>query len=200
MICPHCEFEIEDSLEICPYCQMFVKERKTSSGTKEMEVTGEEDVSKGTAIGYDDFYDHPINDSFQEKLTQKEFMKLPELKQYRNYILLGTMIMYLSALCTGVLNIAFLHNPFAFVDVILVLALTISIQITKNKICAVILCAYAAINSLAVTFMRGRLGGFQILIASVFIVIAVFQIQKAWERYEETGTMPEQTPKSMFRL
>lgn len=199
MVCPHCEFEIEDDLEICPYCQMFVNEVKTSDKEEQIKVIEEQGVGSEESLGYDDFYDRPMVVSAAKKMSCKEFMKLPELKAYRSYILWGSVIMYLCALCTALLSIVFLHNLLGVLDAIVVLALTISIQITKNKICAVVLCIYSMVNSLAGFFMKGSPSGLAVLIASVYILLAVFQVQKAWKKYEKTGEMPSNQENLGFR-
>ena len=84
MICPNCEFEIEDDMEICPYCHVFV-EQPGERAEKQGQPAGQtQDVSASPAVTSGIYY------------TRKGFLDSPEMARSRKYIHISLGILCLS--------------------------------------------------------------------------------------------------------
>lgn len=216
MICPNCEFEIEDGLEICPYCHMFVRppsERAEKPG---------QPAGQAQAV--------PAPPAMTSK---REFLKSPEMKRSRRCILISLVITYLSllsgVLCWGLFRIQlempigtsllnwfwkllFLLGNYTFTKIIWVrilgfpilaiylyaickFGMLLIIQRTYNRVCAMIFLLPQVVWDMCVWFLclsGGFFGGVLIGLiepaAMIILTVVLFRVHSAWQRYEKKQT------------
>lgn len=125
--------------------------------------------------------------SNQARMSKKEFYKHPSMKKIRGNINACSIITYLCAALTFVVNVLLTENLAGIVDVLLLFGMGLGIQLAKSRVCSVILLVYAGINTIYMVITAGRLGGYLILICGIYAVMETFKFQKAWSEYEKTG-------------
>lgn len=84
MICPNCEFEIEDDTEICPYCHVFVNPPGKRDAKPE-EPAGQPQTVLASPVMEPDVY-----------YTEKEFLRSPQMKSFQGRIRFCFVVLYLS--------------------------------------------------------------------------------------------------------
>nr|MBP3598778.1 hypothetical protein [Eubacterium sp.] len=172
MICPHCEFEIEDNLEICPYCQTFVKQAVKKPEPEPVVWTG-------------------------ALMTKKEFMKLEQYPKIKRIINICAIFLYVR-IALSILVTTLLMDSWLAIEALVILGLTLGAHLRKSKGCALALAIYMGISvliTLIEAFLRGAFLGSVIAIhtlaAAVFLAEAMVKLHKAWEEYEQTGIVPD---------
>ena len=219
MICPNCEFEIEDDMEICPYCHVFV-EQPGERAEKQGQPAGQtQDVSASPAI-----------------TSKREFLKSPEMKRSQRYILISLVVTYLSllseffcwrlfpfelempigtplplsgwlwqplSLLWGYTSMKIIYNGIlgfsifaVYLYVICKFGMLLIIQRTYNRVCAMIFLLPQAVWNMWVWFLLlGNNGLFEGIIigliepaAMILLIIILFRVHSAWQRYEKTQT------------
>ena len=167
MICPHCEFEIEDNLEICPYCQMFVT--RTVLKEKKQEKT-----------------------NVQSRLSKREFMRLEPIRKLRWRIHFFSVILYFY-LINPIIVSEILHTEFSEKYTYLMLGLTIGMHIFKSRVCALFLTINLGIIGFAEMIetagTRSRTPGILFFIVAGIAMDLVFKVHKAWKEYNQTGNI-----------
>lgn len=117
--------------------------------------------------------------------TKKEFLQLPENKALKSQLITDCVICYVCSGVTLILGLFVMEQPLILLDVLLILGLGLGIHLTQSRVCAVILCAYAVINSLIGLVQNGSVSGYWILIAGFFSVVTTFRFDKAWKAYQQ---------------
>ena len=117
--------------------------------------------------------------------TKKEFLELPENKALKRELVSDCVICYVASGISLILGVFVLEQPAILLDVLLVLGLGLGIHLTQSRVCAVILCVYAVINSLIGMVQNGAFSGYWILFAGIFSVVATFRLDKAWKAYQQ---------------
>ncbi len=116
--------------------------------------------------------------------TLKEFLQLPENKKLKRQINGAAIICYICAAITfGLMAAA--EQPSMLLDVAVVLILGLLIHITKSKICAIILMAFAVINTIIVLIATQQFGGWLLLVAGACAVSATSRLDKLWKAYQQ---------------
>ncbi len=212
MICPHCEFEIEDNVEVCPYCQTFVKEPVVQTPQQTMVGAMNQPRMQGEASAQpqqefmmrDDFGNDTVSMTTEpivpQRLTKEEFFELPGLKSQRTIIKSGAIYMYVLAglnMLIGMFLGSFLGVGMTWIfDVAIILGAALGCHIKKSRACAVVLVVFWAISAIGKMIMMQGMGtmrvtGFANVFFAISIMQAVFHLHKAWKVYEETGIIPE---------
>lgn len=122
-------------------------------------------------------------------LSKKEFLKLPNMKSCKSNLTGSAVILYICgalSLTVGMLG----GNPFVIVDVLIIIGMGLGIQLGQSRACAIIVCVYAAFNTIVMLLNTGRISGYLILIAAIYAIMATFRFQKVWKDYQTTGILP----------
>ncbi|MCR5635978.1 MAG: hypothetical protein K6F76_02200 [Clostridiales bacterium] len=117
--------------------------------------------------------------------TKQEFLKLDENKKIRRELNTSAVICYVCAGITLMLMFVFLGNVYSLIDVALLIGLGLGIHIKQSKVCAIVLCSYAAVNVLYSLIVLRAFGGYLILIAGIYSIIYTFKLDKLWKRYQQ---------------
>lgn len=166
MQCYQCSTQFADGMAACPTCGMPVNNQFMGGA-----------APQGQPYGY------------QQQLSKKEFLHHPNLDKCRKNINSSAATLYVCAVLSLVVGVIF--SSFSVViDVALIVGLGLGVQLAQSRVCAILICIYGAINTISMTITTGRPGGYLILIAAIYSVIATFQFQKAWDNYKKTGILP----------
>ena len=113
----------------------------------------------------------------------------PLCKKYRGNIIASSVIIYI---CVGInlLLIAFLHTYTSLIDVAIMLGLGLAIHLAQSRVCSILLCVYGVINTIYVFLSSGTFGGWLILVAAIYAIVATFQYQSVWNKYSKSGQIP----------
>lgn len=168
MQCLQCGTQIPDGMPTCPNCGAPLNNQAAG---------GPQPYAQNQAYG------------FGQKLTKKEFLHHPNLKKTRSNINGSAIILYISAVLTSALGLID-GNWFILIDIILLVGLGLGIQLAQSRACAIIACVYAAFNVIVTVVTTGSVGGWLVLLAAIYAIIATFQFQKAWKEYQQTGILP----------
>lgn len=122
-------------------------------------------------------------------MSKHDFYHSPLCKKYRGNIIASSVIIYI---CVGInlLLIAFLHNYTSLIDAAIMLGLGLAIHLAQSRVCSILLCVYGVINTIFVFLSSGEFGGWLILVAAIYAIVATFQYQGAWNKYSKSGQIP----------
>lgn len=162
MQCLQCGTQIPDGMPTCPNCGAPLNNQPAGGG-------------------------QPYG--FSQKLTKKEFLHHPNLKKIRSNINSSAIILYVAAVLTSVLGLVD-GNYFILIDIALLVGLGLGIHLAQSRVCAIIACVYSAFNVIITVVTTGSVGGWLVLVAAIYAIIATFQFQKAWKEYQQTGILP----------
>ena len=122
-------------------------------------------------------------------MSKHDFYHSPLCKKYRGNIIASSVIIYI---CVGInlLLIAFLHTYTSLIDAAIMLGLGLAIHLAQSRVCSILLCVYGVINTIFVFLSSGKFGGWLILVAAIYAIVATFQYQSAWNKYSKSGHIP----------
>ena len=120
------------------------------------------------------------------------FDQLPPVKKLCKNILGSAITLYICAVITLLVSVLIAGNIFGLLDVALLVGLGLGVQLARNRACAVILLVYGSINMLLQLLLSNTPGGYLVVIAGIYAVIATFRYWKAWNTYLRTGQLPVQ--------
>lgn len=126
-----------------------------------------------------------------EKLTKKEFLNQPEMKKVKGNIVASAIILYVCAAISFLLLVVVQGNLFGIIDVALVLGLALGIHLAYSRGCAIAVTVYAAFNLIVTIATTGKVGGYLVIIAAVYAVMATYKFKKSYGHYLETGEIVE---------
>ena len=115
-------------------------------------------------------------------MSKHDFYHSPLCKKYRGNIIASSVI--------NLLLIAFLHNYTSLIDAAIMLGLGLAIHLAQSRVCSILLCVYGVINTIFVFLSSGEFGGWLILVAAIYAIVATFQYQGAWNKYNRNGQIP----------
>lgn len=115
--------------------------------------------------------------------TLKEFAKLPENKAALSLIMMASILCFFSAAITAVA--AFMGSLGILLDAAILLGLGLWLIITKSRVSAALLMAYAAFNVVFVLITQGKFNGWLLLLAGVSALAGTFKLAKDWKTYQE---------------
>ncbi len=116
--------------------------------------------------------------------TKKEFLALPENGKLKKEIRSNAIICYVCAGISLVLALFVLKSPYMLIDVAILLGLGLGIHLAQSRVCAVMLCVYAVINTGIGFLENGKFSGYLVLLAGIYSVISTFKIEKQWKEYQ----------------
>ena len=121
----------------------------------------------------------------QKVATKKDFLKLPVNKKMRSELISDAVICYIAAALSLLIWLFLAKDPLLLVSALLLLGLGLGIHLTQSKVCAVILCTYAVVNTIYGLAQNGKFSGYLLLIAGIYSVITTFKVDKAWNEYQQ---------------
>ena len=121
------------------------------------------------------------------KLTKEEFMNLPAMEKQKKSALSSAYICYFCAVITLIVGVVGGDFP---IDAIILAVLGVIIHFKKSFIASVVLLAYSIFNFIVCIFLLGTVGGWLIIAAGVYAVMATNKINKAYKNYCNTGVFP----------
>ena len=121
--------------------------------------------------------------------TKKEFLQLPENSRLKKELNSDAIVCYICAALTVILGVFVLKSPYFLIDVIIVLGMGLGIHLKQSKVCAVILCIYAVINTILGLINNGKISGYLLLIAGIYSVISTFKLDKQWKQYQHDHSL-----------
>ena len=119
-------------------------------------------------------------------MTRMEFLKTDAQRINRKNINSCAITGYVLAVISLILNIAVLDNPWAIIDSIFVVILSILIHTLQSRVAAIILAVYAVFNTITMTISYGRLSGWWMLVLGGYAVFYTFKFQKEWKAYKNS--------------
>lgn len=119
-------------------------------------------------------------------LTKKEFLQQPEMKSVSKNLNGAAICAYVCA-AISLLGGFLLGNMLIIIDIAIVVGLALGIQLSYNRGCAIGLTVYAVFNMIVTLLSTGRPGGWLVLVAGIYAIMATFQFKKAWDLYTQTG-------------
>ena len=180
MQCLHCGNQLLDGATSCPNCGAPVE---ASNMQGQFNPYGQPNqFNQGQFYGQQ-------GQNFGQKLTKKEFLKLPSLKKCKGNLNGAAILCYFCAACT-LLVAVLMQSYLAILDVLLILGMGLGIQLAQSRVCAVILFVYSIYNLIIALLSSGTPSGWIIIVAGILAIIYTFKFQKAWKEYNETGMMP----------
>lgn len=120
-------------------------------------------------------------------VTKKEFFKSQEMSKVSKNINASAIMMYIVAGITLLANVIYTGNALGLLDVFVVIGMGLGIQLAQSRACAVVAAVYSVINCIVTIIMTGVPGGWLIIVASIYAVIATFKFNEAWDNYQRTG-------------
>ena len=110
--------------------------------------------------------------------SKKEFYEKYAGEGFYRNLKINAIIGYV--LC-GILALMALSNPYAWLDVVIYLALLLGMHLGKSKLCAIGITVYAAFGMFVNLILYGVLGGYLWLFVGIYSVV---MFQKAEKRYQ----------------
>ncbi len=203
MIYPHCEFEIGDNVEICPYCQTFVNQSVDAKTQPFSEESNNASTDEGEISETGD-NTHYVKMS----MTKKEFMRLYPMRRWKEMIVALACSSYVAAIFVFFAG-AFAgpwYEPSDGIDTSYLLCalglnvLAIIVQVKKD-IVSVFFLDLIMIWGIYLLFFQDGLSGLLeapemlfFLIGYIVIIYlmskAAFSLDSAWEDYKAKGILP----------
>lgn len=94
----------------------------------------------------------------------------------------SVFLTYLCAMISLGLGL-YMHNYSVLVDIVLIVALALGVQIAKSHACAVLLLVYSCISMILTLVSTGRVTGFWLIIVGVWAVMGTFHFHKDYQKY-----------------
>jgi len=140
-------------------------------------------------------YNNPYGASYgnpygtpQRVTDKKAFLQLPENKKFRSEIKGAAILGYVCAGVTLLLSVIVGGNLFGLIDIAILVGLSLGIQMTANKLWAILMTVYGGINLIITIALTGSLGGWLPLVAGIIALVYISKLDKAWDAYN----MPQQ--------
>lgn len=178
MFCKECGKELIDGAGFCSHCGASQTEQPAVPPVDRPAVQPEIPVEydkKGRVVP------NPLR--APAGLTKKEFFR--SYSKTRSNIVAAAVIGYIAAGATLLLNLITGFYPLIFLDVGILLVMSLLVHLKQSRVCAVILLAYSAFNCIFGLIVSGQLTGWMIIIAGIFAVMGAFAFHKEWNAYLE---------------
>ena len=177
MFCPKCGKELENDAAFCGYCGAQMKDPAVSGTyTQPAYANATPAIDRGT-------------------VSKKEFIEKYASPALRKSINSMAITCYILAAVSAVFGIAWTHNFYALIDVVILLALTLGMHLGKSKICAIILLIVSIIECVLTTINMGMLSGWWWIIASASAVASFVRLDKEYNSFLLEGAkIPSSAP------
>ena len=125
-----------------------------------------------------------------EPMGRVEFSKLEAMKKVRKNITGAGIVCYVSAVLTLIMGMIG-GNILVIVDVISLIVLGLFIHLKLSYPASIILLVFSVVN-VVLSFLSGAPGGWLLIVAGVYSIIACRKLDKAYKEYLATGMLPVQ--------
>lgn len=119
--------------------------------------------------------------------SKEEFLKLPENEKLRKSFKTNGILCYVFAGLTLLVNVVMGQNYYILLDVAILVALGLGIQVKHSKVCAFLLLAYGLFNVIMGLISSGSPTGYLILLVGGHAVYSALSLDKAWKQYQGQG-------------
>ncbi|MCQ2516269.1 MAG: hypothetical protein MJ094_05345 [Saccharofermentans sp.] len=149
-----------------------------------------------------------INNSIQEVVSKSEvnpglsfkaFVKHPLNSKLKSDIGSCGICLYVCAACTLVVGLI-LQTYASIIDVVVLVALGLGIQLAYSRVCAILTAAYAALNVVVSIIVNGRTGGILLVIAAIYAIQGIFSARKVYKKYQETGVIEDNSKEKFVAM
>ena len=193
MQCQSCGTQYPDNFTTCPNCgapapmqnQHPYNGQPQFNNAQQNPYNGQPQFNNTQQYPYGNPYAAP--NQVPQGMSKHDFYHSPLCKKYRGNIIASSVIIYI---CVGInLLIAFLQNYTSLIDAAIMLGLGLAIHLAQSRVCSILLCVYGVINTIVVFLSSGEFGGWLILVAAIYAIVATFQYQGAWNKYSKSGQL-----------
>ena len=186
-LCPKCGVPLQpENQKFCPNCGAQLPAAQDAAGTPAKPAAPSfdpgEQMKKGMA------YSAPLG------LDKKTFLKKYSLG-YKD-CLAAAIIGYISAGITAIAaltNLVDFINVYAFVDVAILLTLSLLVHLLRSRVASIILLVYALCNVALMVINTGKFAGWWGILAGILAVVGSFQCVKEWKTYQARTQSSEQS-------
>lgn len=119
-------------------------------------------------------------------MTRNQFLKTPEMTQYRKQINSCAVCCYICAGISLVAGLLLFGSASVLIDVILVVVCGVLIQTLQSRAAAIVLACYSLINVIMGVVINGRPQGWWLCFIAVYSIIYTFKFQKAWKEFKNS--------------
>lgn len=184
MQCLHCQTQFPDNMSVCPNCGAPAGNPAPQGQPFNGQMPNQPFNGQ---MPNQQFNGQPYGSG--PKLSKKEFLKHPNLKKVAGNIKGSAITLYVCAAISLVVALIG-NNLSSLLDVFIILGLALGIQLAQSRACAIIVCVYSVFNIVIMFISSGTFGGWLILLAAIYAIIATSKFQKAWKEYQQTGILP----------
>lgn len=199
MICEKCGQWMDDGTTVCSKCgAVYNSENAQGAGATAAQTAQQSMAQTGNPTGQPmptaaNAYGESAGPVRQPGMTKKEFDKHTNIVNVKKQITGAAIGCYIIA---GInLLLAFLVAFSNILDILLMLGMGLGIHLAKSRVCSIILTVYGVINVIVMTIANESLSGWWILVVGIYAIINTFKYQKAWAEYQQTGIVPDISPK-----
>ena len=114
--------------------------------------------------------------------NKTDFVALEQNKDIVGLITAAGIICYIAAALTLIFAVIIAGNPFSLIDVGILLICGIGIHAAQSRVCAIILTVYSLV-SMILTIINGSFGGWLVVLAGIFAIVATFKFHSRWAAY-----------------
>lgn len=207
MICEKCGQWMEDGTTVCSKCGAVYNSENaqgagaTAAQTAQQSVvqTAQQSMAQtGNPAGQPmptaaNAYGESAGPVRQPGMTKKEFDKHTNIVNVKKQITGTAIACYVIVGINALL--AFMVAFSNILDILLMLGMGLGIHLAKSRVCSIILTVYGAFNMIIMTIANGSVTGWWILVVGIYAIINTFKYQKAWAEYQQTGIVPDISPK-----
>lgn len=207
MICEKCGQWMEDGTTVCSKCGAVYNSGNaqgagaTAAQTAQQSViqTAQQSMAQtGNPAGQPmptaaNAYGESAGPVRQPGMTKKEFDKHTNIVNVKKQITGTAIACYVIVGINALL--AFMVAFSNILDILLMLGMGLGIHLAKSRVCSIILTVYGAFNMIIMTIANGSVTGWWILVVGIYAIINTFKYQKAWAEYQQTGIVPDISPK-----
>lgn len=123
-------------------------------------------------------------------LSFRAFVKHPLNSKLKSDIGSCGICLYVCAGFTLVAGLI-LQTYASIIDVVVLIALGLGIQLAYSRVCAILTAVYAALNVIVSIILNGRIGGYLLVIAAIYAIQGIFSARKIYKKYQETGVIED---------
>lgn len=203
MLCNKCGKEIDNDVQICPFCgaELQVQNRqtecfeqaqgeKTASDAQQFTPPAQNDEAPGQNNTQQQYYayNHPGSnipyDLDRKTVSKKDYINKYATAALRKNINSTAYLLYGLSVFSLVLNFVMAgFNWITLVEIGVLVALIVGMHIGKSKICAILLLIASIAETVLTLILSGQLAGWWWIIASVYAISCFNKLDKEYNSF-----------------